>query len=69
MRVHTAGALHAPPSSPSFLPRQLLLVLAERLCSGYPKDSQVRKLVDSIDLYIIPTMNPDGFDAHKRENK
>lgn len=49
--------------------RQLLLMLAERLCQGYPSEKGVKHLVDSVELFIIPTMNPDGFAAHRRENK
>jgi len=48
--------------------RQLLLVLAERLCAGYPSEPSIKKLVDSVELYLIPTLNPDGYAAHRREN-
>ncbi|MGD7008884.1 M14 family metallopeptidase [Metabacillus sp. 84] len=33
---------------------------AERLLRNYSHDSETRKLVDHLDIFIIPTMNPDG---------
>ena len=48
--------------------RQLLLRLAEALCVGYGKDADATRLVNGVHLYIIPTMNPDGFAARGRNN-
>ncbi|WP_326822006.1 M14 family metallopeptidase [Streptosporangium sp. NBC_01756] len=33
---------------------------AERLLSNYAHDGQTRKLVDDLDIFIMPTVNPDG---------
>ena len=44
------------------LGRELLLHLAEHLCDGYIKgDEDVRKLVDSTRIHLMPSMNPDGW--------
>uniref|UniRef100_A0A7S3QMS3 Peptidase M14 domain-containing protein n=1 Tax=Dunaliella tertiolecta TaxID=3047 RepID=A0A7S3QMS3_DUNTE len=48
--------------------RQLLLALAEKLCTEYPSNSLVKKVVDSLHLFLIPTINPDGFRMKHREN-
>lgn len=48
--------------------RQLLLALAEKLCSEYGTDALSKKLVDSIHLFIVPSMNPDGFKMRRRES-
>lgn len=50
--------------------RQLLLALAEHLCAAHAgKQPAVLRLLGEVGLFIIPTMNPDGFDAHVRENR
>jgi hypothetical protein len=33
---------------------------AERLLRNYDHDAQTRKLVDNLDIFIMPTVNPDG---------
>ncbi|GAX75469.1 hypothetical protein CEUSTIGMA_g2912.t1 [Chlamydomonas eustigma] len=49
--------------------RQLLLALADYLCSAYvAKDDRIVKMLNNISIVIIPTMNPDGFDQKLREN-
>lgn len=48
--------------------RQLLLVLAEELCSTQG-DAAVTRMLKEIDLWLVPTLNPDGFAVHRRENK
>lgn len=42
--------------------RQLIIYLAEYLLSNYNSDPRVTKLVDTIDIYLMPSMNPDGFE-------
>lgn len=46
--------------------RQLLIYLAEYLVRNYGVIPEVTKLVDSTDIYLMPSMNPDGF-ARSRE--
>merc|ERR1712223_1490531 len=44
------------------LGRELLLHLADHLCESYKaKDEDVRKLVDSTRIHLMPSMNPDGW--------
>jgi hypothetical protein len=33
---------------------------AERLLRNYQRDAATRKLVDNLDIFIVPSMNPDG---------
>lgn len=45
--------------------RQLMIYLAEYLLLNYGTDDRVTKLVDSVDIYLMPSLNPDGFAASK----
>ncbi|KAB0791260.1 hypothetical protein PPYR_03060 [Photinus pyralis] len=42
--------------------RQLLIYLAEYLLTNYGRDERVTKLVNGTDIYLMPSMNPDGFE-------
>jgi carboxypeptidase D len=56
--------LHTPWKKHSaFLP-----LLAEWLCENNGKDARATRIVRDVHLYIVPTMNPDGFAAGRREN-
>lgn len=48
--------------------RQLLLALAEWLCDHRETDERARNIVEGMHLFLLPTMNPDGFDRHQRGN-
>jgi carboxypeptidase D len=41
--------------------RQLLIWLAEYMVKNYGVDPDVTQLVDTTDIYLMPSMNPDGF--------
>lgn len=45
--------------------RQLVIYLAEYLLFNYGKEGRVTKLVDSTDIHLMPSLNPDGFAASK----
>eukprot|EP00795_Rhopilema_esculentum_P015189 gene15189-6385_t len=42
--------------------RQILIYLVGYLCDNYGKDSRVTKLVNTTNIFILPSMNPDGFE-------
>jgi len=52
--------------------REILIRFIHYLCSNYNRTSEegvrVTKLIDSTDIYIIPSMNPDGFEYGRRAN-
>jgi len=53
--------------------REMSVYLIELLLANYAKDNsalsnRVTKLVDSVDIIIVPTMNPDGFERGTRSN-
>jgi len=53
--------------------REISVYLIELLLTQYNKDDsalsqRITKLVNSVDIYIVPTMNPDGFERGTRSN-
>ncbi|GMH33717.1 hypothetical protein BSKO_01551 [Bryopsis sp. KO-2023] len=61
---HYVGNMHGDEPTG----RQLLLKLAEWLCDNYPRNAKAKRIVEGMHLYLLPTMNPDGFDMQKRYN-
>ena len=50
--------------------RQLLTALGEHLCAAYLRgEPAVVKMLKTVSILLIPSMNPDGFDARTRENR
>lgn len=45
--------------------RQLLVYLMDYLLDNYGKDSRITKLVNTTDIFLVPSMNPDGFENSK----
>lgn len=41
--------------------RQLLVWLAEYLLTNYDRVPEITQLLDTTDIYLMPSMNPDGF--------
>lgn len=42
--------------------RQVLVYLVEYLLTKYGEEPRITELVDTTDIYIMPSMNPDGFE-------
>lgn len=49
--------------------RQLLVALAEWLCASWRSNAEAARLVNDMRLYLVPTINPDGFAAKQRGNR
>lgn len=43
--------------------REMLIYLIQYLCDNYNKNSTVKQLVDTTNIFILPSLNPDGFEA------
>lgn len=49
--------------------RQLLLKLADWLCEQRYSNEKAKSIVQGMHLFLMPTMNPDGYTLRSRENK
>lgn len=49
--------------------RVLQLALAEWLCENWEIDARAEQIVRGMKLYLLPTINPDGFASKTRENR
>ena len=45
--------------------RQILVYLVDYLLKNYQHNPRVTKLIDTTNIFIMPSMNPDGFEAAK----
>lgn len=45
--------------------RQMLIYLLDYLLDNYGKDARISKLVNTTDIFLVPSMNPDGFENSK----
>ena len=43
------------------------MYIAHELILGYENDATVAKLMDHIDFYILPVMNPDGYEYSREK--
>lgn len=42
--------------------RQVLLYLAEYLANGYGRDGRITRLLNTTEIFILPSLNPDGYE-------
>jgi hypothetical protein len=55
--IIVTGAQHAR----EWLSPMVVMGIAEGLVAGYEGDAQVKQVVDNLNVYIVPVMNPDGY--------
>lgn len=48
--------------------RELMQFLIQDLVEGYGKDKRITDLINNTELYIMPSMNPDGSERKQRAN-
>lgn len=73
------GVRELHPERPSFkyvanmhgdeaIGRELVIYLAQYLLQNYGVNDRVTELLNNIDIHIMPSLNPDGFEASKVSN-
>jgi hypothetical protein len=48
--------------------RELMLKFIEDLSTNYGKDNQITRILDQVQVYVMPSLNPDGAARHTRAN-
>lgn len=48
--------------------RQMLIYLLHYLLENYEKNSTISKLINETDIFLVPSMNPDGFESSQVSN-
>lgn len=43
--------------------RELMIFLAQYLLKNYDSDARVTRLVNTTDIFLMPSLNPDGYEA------
>jgi hypothetical protein len=47
---------------------EALLLFADFLCTSYPADPDVRRMVETRDMLFVPCVNPDGYEYNRLTN-
>jgi len=45
------------------LGRELMIFLAQYLLENYGSDARVTRLINTTDIFLMPSLNPDGYEA------
>uniref|UniRef100_A0A8R1DND6 Zinc carboxypeptidase A 1 n=1 Tax=Caenorhabditis japonica TaxID=281687 RepID=A0A8R1DND6_CAEJA len=59
------GGIHAR----EWISPAVAMYMAHELLLGYENDAAVAKLMDHIDFYILPVLNPDGYEYSREKNR
>lgn len=59
---------HANMHGDEVVGRELMLTMVEYLMEQYGKEPKITQLVDHSQIFIMPSMNPDGFEMGIRNN-
>ncbi|KAG8450429.1 hypothetical protein GDO86_002911 [Hymenochirus boettgeri] len=68
-----------PPDRPQFkyignmhgdetVSRQVLVYLTQYLLAQYGRDARITRLLNTTDIYIVPSLNPDGYERAQEGN-
>lgn len=49
--------------------RECLLLLLKYLCENYGSDEQATRIIDTIRLHVMPSMNPDGYEISNQQDE
>ena len=62
--VRVMGNIHGDGS----VSREMVIALAKYLAYNYGRDDRVTRLLDTTEVHLVPSLNPDGFERVTRGN-
>jgi len=62
--VKYVGNMHGDES----VGREMIIALAQHLVYNYDSDDRIADIVNNTEIHLVPSMNPDGFEAVTRGN-
>ena len=62
--IKIVGNMHGDES----VGREMIIALAQYLATNYDTDQRVQRILDNTEIHLVPSMNPDGFEAVTRGN-
>ena len=62
--VKYVGNMHGDES----VGREMIIAMAEYLVVNYEEDDRIADLLNNTEIHLVPSMNPDGFEAVSRGN-
>eukprot|EP01128_Nolandella_sp_AFSM9_P010962 TRINITY_DN7679_c0_g1_i1.p1 TRINITY_DN7679_c0_g1~~TRINITY_DN7679_c0_g1_i1.p1 ORF type:complete len:537 (+),score=89.54 TRINITY_DN7679_c0_g1_i1:69-1679(+) len=63
-KVKLVGNMHGD----EVVGRELIIEFALHIIQNYPTDQRIKNLIDRLEIFLAPTLNPDGFAACTRRN-
>ena len=52
----------------NFFDQLQIIIIAQYLLKNYGRDTRVTELVDRTDIWLMPSLNPDGFEKASEGN-
>jgi len=59
---------HANMHGDEVVGRELMIYLIRHMAAEYGRDARITQIINNVQLFVMPSMNPDGFELGRRTN-